>query len=120
MLYWCVQHWARFGPLAQLARASGLHPEGHRFEPGRAHKCQGPEAVSFRPLSVCFEECARRASVLLLVLIGDIFTDDELAGCARAELLQGEAAHQLLVGGRALGACAGEEAEEPADERAHL
>ena len=29
------------GPLAQLARASGLHPEGHRFEPGRAHKTAG-------------------------------------------------------------------------------
>ena len=34
------------GPLAQLARASGLHPEGHRFEPGRAHKRQGPEATA--------------------------------------------------------------------------
>lgn len=28
---------ARFGRLAQLARASGLHPEGHRFEPCTAH-----------------------------------------------------------------------------------
>lgn len=61
----------------------------------------------------------RRASVLF-ALLDDVFTDDELAGCARAELLQGEAADQLLVGCRALGARAGEEAEEPADERAHL
>lgn len=38
MLYWCVQYRTCFGPLAQLARASGLHPEGHRFEPGRAHR----------------------------------------------------------------------------------
>ena len=63
---------------------------------------------------------ARAARLLLLVLLDDFFADDELAGCASAELLQGEAAHQLLVGGRALGACAGQEAEEPADERAHL
>ena len=39
----------------------------------------------------------RRASVLLLALLDDVFTDDELAGCARAELLQGEVAHQLLA-----------------------
>ena len=38
MLYWCVHYGTCFGPLAQLARASGLHPEGHRFEPGRAHR----------------------------------------------------------------------------------
>lgn len=38
MLYWCVHYRTCFGPLAQLARASGLHPEGHRFEPGRAHR----------------------------------------------------------------------------------
>ena len=62
----------------------------------------------------------RRASVLLLALLGDVFANDELAGCACAELLQGEAAHQLLVGGRALGAGAGQEAEEPAHQRAHL
>ena len=54
------------------------------------------------------------------MLLGDIFANDELAGCARAELLQSKAAHHLLVRGRALGACAGEEPEEPADERAHL
>ena len=30
-------------------------------------------------------------------LLDDVFADDELAGCASAELLQGEAAHQLLV-----------------------
>ena len=41
MLYWCVHYRTCFGPLAQLARASGLHPEGHRFEPGRAHKTAG-------------------------------------------------------------------------------
>ena len=84
----------------------------------------GPEALASGPtpclsacLSVCLDEAlegthecavsARRASVLLLALLGDVFTDDEFAGCASAELLQGEAAHQLLVGGRALGACAG-------------
>ena len=38
MLYWCIHYRMCFGPLAQLARASGLHPEGHRFEPGRAHR----------------------------------------------------------------------------------
>ena len=32
-----------------MARASGLHPEGHRFEPGRAHKRQGPEAKASGP-----------------------------------------------------------------------
>ena len=80
----------------------------------------GPEAISFRPLSVYCEQCVRRASVLLSALLGDVFADDELAGCASAELLEGEAAHQLLVRGRALGACTGQEAEEPADQRAHL
>ena len=62
----------------------------------------------------------RRASVLLSVLLDDVFANDELAGCAGTELLQGEAAHQLLVGGRALGARAGQETEEPADQRSHL
>ena len=33
---------AHVGPLAQSARASGLHPEGHRFEPGRAHSGGAP------------------------------------------------------------------------------
>ena len=89
----------------------------------------GPTPCLYTCLSVCLDEAlegtheravgVRRASVLL-VLLDDVFTDDELAGCARAELLQGEAAHQLLVRGRALGARAGQEAEEPADERAHL
>ena len=62
----------------------------------------------------------RRASVLLSLLLDDVFANDELAGRASAELLEGEAADQLLVGGRALGACAGQEAEEPADQRADL
>ena len=61
----------------------------------------------------------RRASVLL-ALLDDVFANDELAGSASAELLQGEAAHHLLVGGRALGARTGHEAEEPADQGAHL
>ena len=56
----------------------------------------GPEVISFRPLSVCCERCAHRASVLLAFL-DDVFADDELAGRAGTELLQGEAAHQLLV-----------------------
>ena len=30
--------------------------------------------------------------VLLSLLLGDIFADDELAGCAGTELLEGEAA----------------------------
>ena len=97
----------------------------------------GPEALASGPtprlstcLSVCLDkalegthECAvsaLRASVLLLVLLGDVFANDEFAGCASAELLQGKAAHQLLVRGRALGARAGQEAEEPADQRSHL
>ena len=73
----------------------------------------GPEALASGPtrclitcLSVRLDkapdgapECAfstRRASVLLAPL-DDVFTDDELAGCASAELLQGEVAHHLLV-----------------------
>ena len=60
------------------------------------------------------------SSVLFLALLDDVFADDELAGCTSAELLEGEAAHQLLVRGRALGACAGQEAEEPADQGADL
>ena len=84
----------------------------------------GPEALASGPtprlstcLSVCLDkalegthECAvsaLRASVLLLVLIGDVLANDELAGCSRAELFQGEAAYQLLVRRRALGARAG-------------
>lgn len=67
-----------------------------------------------------YGERTRCASVLLLVLLDDVFADNELAGCASAELLEGEATHQLLIRGRALGARAGQEAEEPADERAHL
>ena len=66
----------------------------------------GPEAIRFRPLGVGWEQCVRRSSVLL-ALLDDVFADNELAGRASAELLQGEAAHQLLVGGRALGACTG-------------
>ena len=27
-----------FGPVAQLARAFGLHPKGHRFESGQVHQ----------------------------------------------------------------------------------
>ena len=79
----------------------------------------GAGSDSFRPRRVLIRN-AHRASFLLSALLGDVFADDELAGGASAELLQGEAAHQLLVGGRALGACAGQEAEEPADQRAHL
>ena len=97
----------------------------------------GPEALASGPtprLSACLSVCldkvlegthkravsTRRTSALLLALLGDVFTDDKLAGCASAELLQGQTAHQLLVRGRALGACAGQEAEEPADQCAHL
>ena len=63
--------------------------------------------------SHCARTCARAnrksasRSVLLLALLDDVFADNELAGRASAELLEGEAAHQLLVGGRALGACTG-------------
>lgn len=53
-------------------------------------------------------------------LLDDVLAGDELAGGTRPELLHGQAAHQLLVRGRALGACAGHKAEEPADQRAHL
>ena len=53
-------------------------------------------------------------------LLDDVLAGDELAGGTRPELLHGQAAHQLLVRGRALGACAGHEAKEPADQRAHL
>ena len=53
-------------------------------------------------------------------LLDDVLAGDELAGGTRPELLHGQTAHQLLVRGRALGACAGHEAEEPADQRAHL
>jgi len=36
-------------------------------------------------------------AVLLLALLSDVLADDQRAGCASAELLQGNAAHQLLV-----------------------
>lgn len=53
-------------------------------------------------------------------LLDDVLADDELAGRAGPQLLHGQAAHHLLVRGRALGACAGQEAEEPVHQRAHL
>lgn len=64
----------------------------------------GPEALASGP-TLCFFACllecldealdgaperavgVRRASVLRAVLLGDVFTDDELAGGTRAELL---------------------------------
>ena len=76
--------------------------------------------------SYCARPRARREhqsaarSGLVNALLDDVLAGDELAGGTRPELLHGQAAHQLLVGGRALGACAGHEAEEPADQRAHL
>ena len=78
----------------------------------------GPEAFASGPtpcLSACLsarvrvvpnrapEEISERDPPLLVgssvvrALLGDVFANDELAGCAGAELLQGEAARQLLV-----------------------
>ncbi len=54
------------------------------------------------------------------VLPDDVFADDELAGRADAELLQGQAAHHLLVRRRALRTRTRQEAEEPVYQRAHL
>ena len=78
----------------------------------------GPEALASGPtpcLSACLSAracCARtragihrqsvRCSGLVGVLLDDLFADDELAGRADAELLQGQAAHHLLVRRRAL------------------
>ena len=71
------------------------------------------------PRRIC-QQRTPHASVFLLALLDDVFADDELAGGASAELLQGQAAHHLLVGGGALGARTRQEAEEPVDQRAHL
>ena len=56
------------GPLAQLVRASGLHPEGHRFEPGRAHKRLGPEAKASGPNVYLLALLCARVIFLLLQL----------------------------------------------------
>ena len=96
----------------------------------------GPEALASGPtpyLSACLSAracCARtraiidrqsvRCSGLVNALLDDVLAGNELAGGTRPQLLHGQAAHHLLVGGRALGARARQEAEEPVDERAHL